>query len=131
VKGLVALWREALLAQKVLLGETKGYKNHPQLSRFKATENSLGAIASYLSCVNEEAKKRGYHFDSNKIIAKTISSQLLVTHGQVEYEFKHLLSKLQVRDGKLYEKFKLTENIKLHPLFEMKDGGIEAWEIIK
>ena len=25
-KGLVALWREALLAQKVLQGNTKGYK---------------------------------------------------------------------------------------------------------
>ena len=29
--GLVALWREALLAQAVLRGETKGYKFHPQL----------------------------------------------------------------------------------------------------
>lgn len=33
-KGLVACWRETLLAQKVLQGLTKGYKNHPQLDRF-------------------------------------------------------------------------------------------------
>ena len=30
--GLLGLWRESLLAQKVLLGKTKGYKNHPQLN---------------------------------------------------------------------------------------------------
>ncbi len=44
-KGLVALWREALLAQNVLLEKTKGYKNHPQLIRFRASKNALGAIA--------------------------------------------------------------------------------------
>ncbi|MEM3714836.1 MAG: pyrimidine dimer DNA glycosylase/endonuclease V [Nitrososphaeria archaeon] len=27
-KGLVACWREGLLAKKVLLGKVKGYKNH-------------------------------------------------------------------------------------------------------
>jgi len=35
-KGLVALWREGLLAKKVLEGGTKGYRNHPQLERLKA-----------------------------------------------------------------------------------------------
>jgi hypothetical protein len=30
-KGLVALWREGLLAQKVQACETNGYRNHPQL----------------------------------------------------------------------------------------------------
>jgi hypothetical protein len=30
-QGLVALWREALLAQAVLRGKTRGYKHHPQL----------------------------------------------------------------------------------------------------
>jgi len=33
-KGLVALWRDALLARHVLQGKTTGYKNHPQLNRF-------------------------------------------------------------------------------------------------
>jgi hypothetical protein len=31
-KGLVALWREALLAQNVLQCNTKGYKKHPLIS---------------------------------------------------------------------------------------------------
>ena len=35
-QGLTAAWREGLLAQKVLTGTTKGYRNHPQLRRFRA-----------------------------------------------------------------------------------------------
>ncbi len=63
-KGLVALWRETLLAQNVLLGKTKGYKNHPQLERFKEHENPLAAIGSYLLYVQEEASERGYNFNA-------------------------------------------------------------------
>lgn len=44
-KGLLALWREALLAKHVLEGSTKGYKNHPQLIRFKETDNPIGFIS--------------------------------------------------------------------------------------
>ncbi|MDP3663483.1 MAG: pyrimidine dimer DNA glycosylase/endonuclease V [Nitrosomonas sp.] len=69
-KGLVALWREGLLAQKVLQGHTKGYKNHPQLTRFKNTKNPVAAIAAYLGFVVDEAEIRGYHFDRNKITAR-------------------------------------------------------------
>lgn len=29
--ALIAGWREALLAQKVLRGQTTGYRHHPQL----------------------------------------------------------------------------------------------------
>ena len=61
-KGLVALWREALLAQKVLQGNTKGYRNHPQLSRFKQQIDPLAAVAAYLCEVQREAARRGYHY---------------------------------------------------------------------
>jgi hypothetical protein len=130
-KGLVALWREGLLAQKVLLGETRGYKNHPQLDRFKQTSNSLGAIASYLRHVEEEAEKRGYRFNSNKIINKRTRTKILVNSGQIEYEFKHLLRKLKDREPDLYKKIKNVKSIKLHPLFKKKKGNIEDWEIVK
>ena len=33
-KGLVALWQETFLSKHVLEGQTKGYKNNPQLIRF-------------------------------------------------------------------------------------------------
>jgi hypothetical protein len=130
VKGLVALWREGLLAQKVLLGETAGYKNHPQLIRFKKIDNSLGAIASYLRHVEKEAERRGYNFDRRKIINKSIKTKILVNNGQVEYEFKHLLKKLKQREPDLYKKLHSVKIVKLHPLFKRKKGGIEEWEIV-
>jgi len=34
-QGLTACWREALLAQAVLNGATRGYTRHPQLVRFR------------------------------------------------------------------------------------------------
>jgi hypothetical protein len=129
-KGLAALWREGLLAQKVLLGETKGYKNHPQLRRFKKIDNSLGAIASYLRHVEKEAKRRGYKFDRSKIVNKSIKTKISVNKGQVEYEFKHLLKKLKQREPDLYKKLHNIKVVKLHPLFKREKGGIEEWEII-
>lgn len=47
-RALVACWRETLLAQKVLRGLTRGYTNHPQLIRFRAHPQPLGAVATYL-----------------------------------------------------------------------------------
>ncbi|CAH1385339.1 pyrimidine dimer DNA glycosylase/endonuclease V [Candidatus Nitrotoga sp. M5] len=129
-KGLVALWREGLLAQNVLLGKTKGYKNHPQLSRFKNADNSEAAIASYLRCVADEADKRNYKFDRDKISKNSECSRLQVTEGQLEYEFKHLLNKLKVRDPSRHEELKSIKQIETHPLFTKTEGGIEEWEVI-
>ena len=129
-KGLVALWREGLLAQNVLLGKTKGYKNHPQLNRFKSVGNSEVAISRYLSCVADEADNRGYNFNRTKIVHNTECERMQVTQGQLDYEFKHLLSKLKVRDPSRYEKLKSIEKIQTHPLFTMVGGGIEEWEVI-
>ena len=129
-KGLVALWREALLAQNVLAGKTVGYKNHPQLVRFKSTSNPVGAIASYLRAVQDEAESRGYNFDKSKIQNRRLNSNIPVTNGQVEYEFKHLLIKLKSRDPGLYRKIRDCKRIKLHPLFKKVRGSIEAWEVV-
>jgi len=129
-KGLVALWREGLLAQDVLLGKTKGYKNHPQLIRFKNADNSKMAIASYLGCVVDEADKRDYKFNREKIPANAKSNSIPVNEGQLEYEFKHLLSKLKVRDPSRYEELKSLKRIKTHPLFTKVSGEVEDWEVI-
>src|SRR4051812_6530953 len=94
-KGLVALWREGLLAQKVLAGKTKGYKNHPQLIRFREQSNPLSSIGTYLQSVAFEADKRGYRFDHSKILktSKKIS-KIPVSKGQMKYESEHLERKL-------------------------------------
>ena len=128
-KGLVALWREGLLAQKVLQGETAGYRNHPQLVRFRNTRNPLGAIATYLRAIFDEAERRGYHFNSDKIINRRLRSTLPVTDGQLGYEFQHLLNKLKQRDREIYMRIRNTKQIKAHPLFSVQAGKIESWEI--
>lgn len=129
-KGLVALWRETLLAKHVLEGKTKGYTNHPQLNRFKATENPIFAINYYLSEVQKEAEKRGYNFDRTKIDWNFKPISIDVNDKQVEYEFQHLLKKLEIRDIQKFENLKNIKKIKLHPMFKEIKGEIEDWEII-
>ncbi len=127
-KGLVALWRETLLAKHVLEGKTKGYKNHPQLDRFKALASALDGINCYLKEVHAEASKRGYNFDSSKFDAHVPKCQMEVTQGQMDFELEHLLKKLKIRDPKKYKEVSGLSMIKPHPLFVVKEGGVEAWE---
>ncbi|MFT7823277.1 MAG: pyrimidine dimer DNA glycosylase/endonuclease V [Sulfurimonas sp.] len=129
-KGLVALWRETLLAQNVLAGKTKGYKKHPQLDRFKTASNPMGAIAEYLGNIAEEADRRGYHFDRTKINEEIFQEKIKVTDGQIEYEYAHLLNKLKIRDQERYKSFSNIKTLKVHPLFEVVKGEIEPWEIL-
>jgi len=129
-KGLVALWREALLAQNVLLGNTVGYKFHPQLNRFKKTKNPEGAIASYLRGIEKEARRRSYNFDGSKINTKKIRLPMLVTLGQIDYECLHLKKKLMERDTVKFKFLASATHIELHPIFKRVDGEIESWEIL-
>lgn len=129
-KGLVALWREALLAQKVLRGQTKGYTKHPQLMRFENIEDPVGAIAFYLQYVADEAEKRNYNFNRNKIVKASYNKKISVTDGQIHYEFKHLLNKLLIRDPGKYSHIESVKNIESHPLFEIVAGDVEQWEKI-
>jgi len=134
-KGLVALWRETLLAQNVLLGKTKGYKNHPQLERFKNTDNPINFMSSYLIGIWVEADKRNYKFSFDKIYNReALRNEILripVSSGQVQYEFEHLQKKLNHRDYDKYTKNRIFETYpmtKIHHLFYIVEGGIEYWE---
>src|SRR4029079_3775452 len=80
-RGLVALWREALLAQAVLRGRTKGYRHHPQLHRFWANTAPRSAINAYLACVLQEATARGYSFDRSKVGPVRKQAEIPVTAG--------------------------------------------------
>jgi len=120
-KGLVALWREALLAKKVLEGKTKGYKNHPELKKFKALSDPLLAINSYLYYVYLEAKSRDYKFNLEKIdIRKIISRSIEVDYNLVQLEFLHLCKKLKKRDCDRYNSLCRGEIriIECHPVFK-------------
>lgn len=126
-KGLVALWREGLLAKKVLEGATKGYKNHPQLDRFKKCKDPIKTINVYLEAVAKEAKRRGYAFDASKILLRQKCPKLTVTDGQITHEIAHLSKKLDVRDKeRSYELQKAT--VKIHPIFRRIPGRVEQWE---
>jgi len=127
-RGLVALWREALLAQKVLQGNTRGYRHHPQLERFRKTSSPQSAIASYLRAVHDESLVRGFSFDRTKIGPGRRSKPLPVSQGQLSFEFTHLLVKLIVRDRSKYESLRDLAGPKPHPLFHVVPGAVEAWE---
>ena len=129
--GLVALWRETLLAKNVLEGKTKGYRNHPQLDRFINSAGSLDAINRYLSVVYDEAENRHFNFDRSKFRVSNGKITLAVTNGQLAYEFSHLLGKLKSREVKLFEKLKGTKTVVPHPMFRVVEGTVEKWEIVK
>ena len=129
-RGLVALWREGLLAQKVLAGKTEGYRHHPQLARFRALQNPSGAIAAYLCEIQREATRREYKFDTSKIGRVARNLRMTVTHGQLEYELQHLRTKLALRDPQALQRIADVHEPEPHPLFDAVPGGVEPWEII-
>lgn len=129
-KGLVASWREALLAQKVLAGGTKGYRQHPQLARFQAQTDPAAAIATFLAGLADEAQSRGYHFDATKIARPHFTGKIAETDGQLRYEWKHLLAKLHQRAPELEKQFRNLAQPEPHPLFRIIPGQVRDWEKI-
>lgn len=127
-KGLVALWREALLAQKVLQGGTRGYRHHPQLRRFLALPRPAAALASYLAAVHEESVRRGYHFDAAKIGPERFLGSVAETQGQLLYEWAHLRRKLSQRDPARFCGSRGVIRPDAHPLFRIVPGAVREWE---
>ena len=134
-QGLVACWREALLAQAVLLGRTRGYTAHPQVERFRAHPWPTAAIGAYLTGLHDEAAVRGYRFDATRIVEPRDETEELeripVTFGQLGFELSHLRAKLVQRSPDFLAEQTALETVELipvHPLFEAVAGTIEPWE---
>ncbi len=131
-RGLVALWREGLLAKAVLEGKTRGYRNHPQLLRFRRHDTPSDAIIAYLRVVLAESLERDFHFDTRKIPVhgKTVDP-MKVPRGQLEFEWKHLLKKLSLRDPERHLRFAGIKSPEPHPLFRVVDGDMNLcdWEV--
>jgi len=132
-KGLGANWREGLLAQAVLLGRTKGWRNHPQLKRFKEHPAPIAAIGFFLLKVHEEATRRGYNYNLSKLVEPAEDVQRAeITVGQLRYEAEILMERLMRRAPRKYEE--LLEMAKEpgfpepHPMFTVVDGDMEQWE---
>jgi hypothetical protein len=128
--GLVAAWREGLLAQKVLGGGTKGYVRHPQLERFKGAPDPARAVAAYLREILLEARSRGYSFDASKIEASAPPSEtrIAVNEGQIRYELELLRWKLERRSPDTLARLPDGPPVRLNGAFALRSGPIEAWE---
>jgi Pyrimidine dimer DNA glycosylase len=129
-QGLVALWREALLARAVLRGETRGYRHHAQLARFRAHRQPRSAINAYLAGIHAEAVTRGYAFDASKVGPVRAVEPLLTTRGQLVYEWQHLLRKLAFRNPTVHRQWCAVRVPRCHPLFTSVKGPPEPWERI-
>lgn len=126
--GLVALWREALLARAVLRGKTIGYRQHPQLQRFRECRSPRSAINAYLAAVHAEALSRGYSFDRSKLARVAITQQIVTTREQLRYEWSWLLHKLHRRNPAAYRRHRNVSLPAAHPLFSVVRGPICEWE---
>jgi Pyrimidine dimer DNA glycosylase len=127
-KGLVALWREGLLAKHVLAGKTRGYRHHPQLARFRAHPAPVSAINHYLAAIATEADERGYRFDRARIGPVRNPTLLSVNNGQLAFELAHLRAKLAARAPADLARLPSETAIRPHPLFVVQAGPIEPWE---
>lgn len=127
-QGLVALWREALLAKAVLRGETRGYRHHPQLIRFKAHPHPRSAVNSYLSTIHDEATRRGYGFDRSKVGPVRTIPRIPTTSGQLAHEWRHLQGKLALRSPHVLSRWAGVVVPDCHPLFRRRPGPTASWE---
>ena len=126
--GLVALWREALLARAVLRGRTRGYRQHPQLLRFRDAPRPVASLNAYLRVVHEEATRRGYRFDASRMRGPRTTTRIPVRRGQVELEWRHLLVKLRRRSPDRYRELRKLGFPRVHPSFRLRPGPVESWE---
>lgn len=128
-QGLVACWRETLLAQAVLADATKGYRRHPQLERFRETADPEAAVAAYLRGVADEADIRGYRFDRKRIRRPDVAvAPVPVTTGQLAIEWVHLRAKLAERSPDVLARHGSVEFPDAHPLFDVVPGPVASWE---
>jgi hypothetical protein len=134
--GLGALWREGLLALNVLKGKTKGYKNHPQLVRFKECENPVQAITDYMHFICDEADSRGYSFNRHKLGTRSNNPEVIVVSaGQIRFEYSHIKNKILTRAPKEIARLQISDfinpiGVELHRMFDvnMMNDNVESWE---
>ena len=127
-QGLTALWREGLLARAVLAGKTRGYRNHPQLERFREQADPLASVDAYLWVVQQEAARRGYRFDGSKLGECQEAPVIPVTDGQLALEWAHLGRKLEVRSPQVAQQWAEVQAPEPHPSFKPAPGGVAGWE---
>lgn len=131
-QGLIACWRETLLAQAVLLGRTRGYTRHPQLERFRVLPDPAAAVGRYLTFLADDADRRGYRFDRTRIERSDDGASLEVSTGQLGFEWAHLLAKLEQRSPdvvvEMSRRALVGEAPLPHPMMTVVPGRVADWE---
>lgn len=132
-KGLVAAWREALLAQAVLEGRTAGYTRHPQLDRFRLAPDPAASLGRFLEALAREAGERAYSFDASRIhgLGRPAPGPIPVTLGQVAYELELLRNKLNARDPERAAGLPGSGATAINPVFTLTPGPVEPWERVR
>jgi hypothetical protein len=128
-QGLTAGWREALLAQAVLAGRTRGYTRHPQLQRFLETSDPVAAVGAFLAGLADEADRRGYRYDRARIDRPGPAAPIEVTTGQLAFEWGHLMRKLEHRSPGQARALATTAEPQVHPIFTVVVGPVASWEV--
>jgi Pyrimidine dimer DNA glycosylase len=125
--GLVAIWREGLLARAVLSGLARGYRSHPQLARFRDTRRPIASLDTYLAVVCDEADRRGNRFDRAKLGRGRVRVKVAASRGQLDFEWAHLRRKLRARarPAVLGDR---SLSPSPHPLFRVVRGPVAPWE---
>jgi hypothetical protein len=81
-----------------------------------------------LSCVADEAERRGYQFDRKRILEAEFRGKLVETRGQLLFEWQHLQAKLRLRAADLCREQHGIDCPKAHPLFRIVPGRVREWE---
>lgn len=123
-EGLMAVWRDALRARRLLKEETDGDSDHPQLTRFRETDHPADAIECYLQTVFEEARERDVSFDASKLHTPVRNVRIEETEDRLLYEWHRLLDKLRERQPPLFRKIKDLERPDAHPMFTIIEDDV-------
>ena len=111
----------------VLGGLTRGYRHHPQLTRFRAEARPIACLDTYLSAVCDEADRRGYRFDRSKLGRARVGRKVPATRDQLDFEWIHLKRKLRQR-ARTPSLADTAVRPSAHPLFRLVRGPVAEWE---
>ena len=124
--GLTGLWREAIMAQNILIklmqGKLVGYTNHPELNKIRNIGESIfweGAIRVYLDEIYKESVLRKHSFNQYKIRASRgflLNVEIWLSEEQLRQEEETIKERMAVRSPGRYQEVKDLQ-FEPHPLF--------------
>ena len=119
---------ETLLARKVLRGETRGYRHHPQLQRFREARDPQSAIDAYLprsTPRRRRAATRSTRTSSMPTRARKDPGRARATRRA---RMGHLIAQARVAQPGAHVRWRELQRPRTHPSFRVVAGGVADWE---